>query len=219
MVNLENAFILFFGGVMGPSQGLDLIVDAAKAVAKQSDIIILLFGDGSEKGLLMKRAQQEKLENIIFHPFVSKEEYGRIVREIDVGLLCLTPKNKTPVVPGKLLSYMAAGIPVLAFLNRESDGHQIIREAHCGYSAVSDDANTAALMIMRMYEERNRLGELGYSGYQYAFQHFSRRICIDKLEALLHDEEDACRVRLPLLQRTQGVFRKRLDLRKTSARW
>ena len=181
----EKVFIIFFGGVIGPSQGLDLIVDAAKAITKEKDIVILLVGDGSEKESLMRRVQRNNLKNIIFHPFVSKEDYGKILEEVDVGLVCLTAKNKTPVVPGKILSYMAAGIPVLAFLNRESDGHQIINEARCGYSAVSDDAKVAAGMIMKMYEERNRMRELGMNGYRYAVQHFSRRICVDKLEILL----------------------------------
>jgi len=184
-LNLEDAFILFFGGVLGPSQGLDLLVDAAKKIRNEQDIAILFAGDGTDKGRLMKRTRQEGLHNIVFHPFVSKEEYGRLLKEVDVGLVCLTPKNKTPVVPGKILGYMAAGIPVLAFLNRESDGHQIIRDAACGYSEISDDAERAAHLILKMHEEKDRLKEMGLSGYHYAVQHFSKKACVDRLEELL----------------------------------
>jgi len=184
-LNLAKAFILFFGGVLGPSQGLDLLVNAAKEIQSQKQIVILIAGDGMEKERLMKQAQQVNLRNVIFHPFVSKEEYGKLLKEVDVGLVCLTAKNKTPVVPGKILGYMAAGIPVLAFLNRESDGHQIIHEARCGYSDISDDPQRAAQMIMKMYEEKNRLKELGLNGYEYAVKNFSKKVCVDKLESLL----------------------------------
>jgi len=184
-LNLEHAFILFFGGVLGPSQGLDLLVDAAKRLGNEKDIAILFAGDGSDRERLMKRARQEGLRNIVFHPFVSKKEYGALLKEVDVGLVCLTPKNKTPVVPGKILSYMAAGIPVLAFLNRESDGHQIIRDAACGYSEISDDAGKAADLILKMYEEKDRLKEMGLRGYRYAVRHFSKKVCVDRLEKLL----------------------------------
>ena len=184
-MGLENAFIIFFGGVLGPSQGLDLIVDAAKEIQNVKDIIILIVGDGSEKERLMNRVRQENLTNIIFHPFISKDEYGKLLKEVDVGLVCLTSKNKTPVVPGKILGYMAAGIPVLAFLNRESDGHQIIKEARCGYSEVSDDAARAAQLMLKMFEEKKRLKEVGMNGYQYAVRNFSKKVCVDKLEGLL----------------------------------
>ncbi|HSW38678.1 MAG TPA: glycosyltransferase family 4 protein, partial [Acidobacteriota bacterium] len=110
-LNLENAFIVFFGGVIGPSQGLDLIVDAAAEIRNEKAIVILLAGDGTEKERLVTRAKESGLKNVIFHPFVSKEEYGKLLKEVDCGLVCLTSKNKTPVVPGKILGYMAAGIP------------------------------------------------------------------------------------------------------------
>jgi colanic acid biosynthesis glycosyl transferase WcaI len=185
-LNIADAFILFFGGVLGPSQGLDLIIDAAKKIQSERNIVILLVGDGMEKERLMERAQEYDLKNVIFHPFVSKEEYGKLLKEIDVGLVCLTSKNKTPVVPGKILGYMAARVPVLAFLNQESDAHRIIHEACCGYSYVPDDAERAAQMIIKMYREKDLLKELGLNGYQYAVRNFSKKVCVDQLESLLH---------------------------------
>jgi len=184
-LNIEDAFIVFFGGVLGPSQGLDLIIDAAKIIQSERNIVILLVGDGMEKERLKERVQAYNLKNVIFHPFVSKEEYGKLLNEIDVGLVCLTSKNKTPVVPGKILGYMAARIPVLAFLNRESDAHRIIHVAGCGYSYVPDDAEIAAQMILRMYQEKDDLEELGLNGYQYAVRNFSKKVCVDQLEGLL----------------------------------
>jgi colanic acid biosynthesis glycosyl transferase WcaI len=184
-LGLGASFILFFGGVLGPSQGLDLILDAAKGVRHESDIVFLLAGDGIEKERLMMRARQENLQNVIFHPFVSKEEYGKLLSEVDVGLVCLSAKNKTPVVPGKILGYMSAGVPVLAFLNRESDGHPIIREAGCGYSDVSDDPQKAVRLILELHGKRNHLKEMGRRGYQYVVEHFSKKQCVDELEGFL----------------------------------
>lgn len=184
-LNLDKAFIIFFGGVLGPSQGLNLIIDAAKEIQSQTQIVFLIAGDGMEKEKLVKQTEQNSLKNVIFHPFVSKEEYGELLREVDVGLVCLTSRNKTPVVPGKILGYMAAGVPVLAFLNQESDGHHIIREAKCGYSEIYDNAQKAAQVILKMYDGRNKLNEWGLNGYKYAMKNFSRKECIDKLERML----------------------------------
>ena len=184
-LNLEDAFILFFGGVLGPSQGLQLLVEVAKEIRNQKQIVILLAGDGMEKEYLIGQAKQASLKNIVFHPFVSREEYEQLLNEVDVGLVCLSPKNQTPVVPGKILSYMAAGIPILAFLNRQSDGHQIIREACCGYSVISDNAQKATQIVMKMYNEKDNNKELGMNGYDYAKKNYSKKACVDKLEGLL----------------------------------
>ena len=183
--HIRNKFVFFFGGVLGPSQGLELIVEAAKLLKNIKEVAIVMVGDGLEKERLEKKVKAYRLKNIFFHQFVSKQDYQGLLAEVDVGLVCLSKKNKTPVVPGKILGYMAAGVPVLAFLNKESDGHQIIREAKCGYSEISDDPPKAAELMLKMYQERTILKEFGVNGCNYAGKHFSKTVCVNKLEVLL----------------------------------
>lgn len=183
--NIEDKFIFLFAGVIGPSQGLDLIISVAERIRHIQDICFLLIGDGMEKERLKKVINELKLANVIFKPFVSKNEYPLLVKDADVGLVCLTSMNKTPVVPGKILGYMAASIPVIAFLNKESDGHKIIRDARCGYSAVSDNIERAVETVEKIYNERSRLKEYGENGFTYAIKNFEKDICIRHLEELL----------------------------------
>ena len=184
MFNIENKFIFLFAGVIGPSQGLDLIIKAARKIKDVKDICFLIVGDGMEKKRLLKMAEEYSLENVIFKPFVSKDEYPELVKDADVGLVCLSSMNKTPVIPGKILGYMAASIPVVAFLNKESDGHQIIKDADCGYSEISDSVEKVAATIKKIYNERNRLKEYGENGFSYVQENFERNVCINRLEEI-----------------------------------
>lgn len=181
---LDNKFIFLFAGVIGPSQGLDLIINAAREVREFENIAFLIVGDGTEKENLVQMAANFSLKNVLFKPFVSKEEYPRLVKDADVGIVCLSDKNKTPVVPGKILGYMAASIPVVAFLNKESDGHIIIEDARCGYSSLSGDYKKAAEIIIKIYKERDVLKKYGENGFKYVSNHFAENICIDNLEKL-----------------------------------
>lgn len=183
---LGNKFIFFFGGVIGPSQGLDLVIEAASRMATLHDIIFLLVGDGSEVKKLQGMIQERSLSNVLIQPLISKEEYRQLLREINVGLVCLSSKNMTPVVPGKLLGYMAASVPVLALLNKESDGHEVVRASNCGYSEISDCPEKAAALMVKMYKERDRLKEVGENGFRYAVAHFSKEVCVDQLEQYLN---------------------------------
>ncbi len=176
---LENKFILLFAGVMGPSQGLEFVLNLAQKVQDLKEVIFLFVGDGMEKERLEKFTKESGLKNVVFKPFVSKSEYPELVKDCDIGLVSLTYKNKTPVVPGKILGYMAAGIPVLAFLNQESDGHKIIREAQCGYSSIWGKIDEAEKLLRKLYSEKNGLNELGNNGFRYVKQNFGKEKIID----------------------------------------
>ncbi|MGA1866917.1 MAG: glycosyltransferase family 4 protein [bacterium] len=182
--DIEDKFIFLFAGIIGPSQGLDLIINIAYKIKEISDICFLFIGDGTEKEKLIKKAKCFGLNNILFKTFISKEDYPKLLKNVDIGMACLTSKNKTPVVPGKILGYMAAGIPVAAFLNRESDGHTIIKEAACGYTADSDNEAKVLEIILQIYNERNRLKQYGENGFKYISANFEKNICIDQLEKL-----------------------------------
>lgn len=182
---LKDNFIFLFAGVMGPSQNLDFVIDVARQIAEVQEICFLLVGEGKEKKRLQQKVKNYRLENVKFQPLVSKEQYPSLVKEANVGLACLSNKNTTPVMPGKIVDFMASSIPTLAFLNKESDGHDIIRESNCGYSAVSDDSVKAASLVLKMYQERDILGQIGRNGFTYASEHFSKEACVDKLEKLM----------------------------------
>jgi len=186
---LEDKFIFLFAGVLGPSQHLEFILGIAANVQSLSDLVFLFVGDGTEKARLVELAKQKNLNNVVFKPFVAKKEYSELVKEVNVGLVCLSPRNKTPVVPGKIMGYMAARIPVLAFLNQESDGHAIVQTARCGYSALSDNMDKGINLVLKLYQEKHTLNILGENGYRYAVEHFSKKRCIDRLENIFKNKE------------------------------
>jgi len=185
LYNLENKFIFLFGGVLGPSQGLDLLIKIANRVKEREDIVFLLVGDGSAKGDLIKMVEKLNLKNVIFKPFVSLKEYPELVKDCDIGVICLTERNTTPAVPAKILGYMAAAIPVVAFLHEESDGCEIVQEAKCGYVVRAGDLDKAVEVVEKIYNEKDKLKELGNNGFQYALNNFTIDVCLDKLEKLL----------------------------------
>lgn len=182
---LTDEVVAVFAGVMGPSQKLDVVLDTAKTLGKDGGITFLLVGDGAEKARLQARCDAEAIPNVMFQPFVSREEYPDLLAACDIGLVCLSAKNKTPVVPGKILGYMAGGLPILAFLNQESDGHAIIQDAACGRSARSDDDEAVLAATTAMQKDRQALKDMGASGKAYVTREFSKKHCVGEIEAQL----------------------------------
>jgi len=181
---LKNKFIFLFAGILGPAQGLVFLIKVAKEVSEIKDIVFLLVGDGMEKEKIRETIKDYSLTNVIIKPFVSKEDYPYLLKDVDVGIVCLSNKNKTPFTPGKFLGYLAGGLPIVAFLNRGSDGFSLVEKAKCGYAVESNDVNKAVKIIKKMYGEKEKIKEFGKKGLNYARNNLTIDICLKKFENL-----------------------------------
>jgi len=185
--NIQQKHVAVFAGVIGPSQYFDLILYVAEKMLDQTQLLFLLVGDGKEKKRLQKLSKAKSLENVRFEGFVSRELYPDLLQVCDIGLVCLNPRNKTPVVPGKILGYMAAGLPIAAFLQSSSDGHGIVRTAQCGFSTDSDDKEGCVHAMRNLMSLSNSFSDMGKNGKKYAKNNFSKKSCISRLESILLD--------------------------------
>lgn len=182
LFGLNGRFVALFAGVIGPSQGIDLLVEAADRIRDLDDFVFLIVGDGAEKRRAEDMVRSRGLRNILFRPFISQDDYPDLLSGCDVGLVCLGPGVKTPVVPGKILGYMAASLPIAAFVNAESDAHQLIADAACGISCVSSDVTTMERILRKLHDDPDARKRMGDNGRKYAMEHFSRDSIIIKIE-------------------------------------
>ncbi len=186
---IKQKHIAVFAGVMGPSQYLELVLAVAERMQDQTGLLFLLVGDGKEKASLQQLAQDKKLSNVQFEGFISRDAYPELLNACTIGLVCLSPQNQTPVVPGKILGHMAAGLPVVAFLHTASDGHALIAEAGCGVSANSADLDACVQVLQELIgRSDDAFEQVGQAGKRYAIEHFSKQVCVSQLETMLSPE-------------------------------
>jgi glycosyltransferase involved in cell wall biosynthesis len=183
--NIKQKHIAVFAGVMGPSQYLELILGVAERLESQKDLLFLLVGDGKEKEKLQALAKERNLSNVQFEGFISRDVYPVLLKVCSIGLVCLSPQNKTPVVPGKILGHMASGLPVVAFLHTASDGHAMIADAQCGVSENSADWEKCAQTLRKFMQSSDQFEAIGLAGKRYATEHFSKEVCVSQLEAMI----------------------------------
>jgi len=185
--NVDSKFTILFAGILGPAQGLDVIINVAEKLHNRSNAHFLFVGDGTAKKNLKNKAQKLKLSNVSFQPFVCREDYPFLLEQADVGLVCLSKHNKTPVVPGKLMGYMAGSLPVVAVLNRESDGHDIVKRAKCGFSLLPDDEDGIADAILTLESDNRLRMDMGKSGLEFAHNYFSLEYAVNIYEKIFRE--------------------------------
>ncbi len=104
-----------YAGNIGKVNNVEWMVDAAKLLTgSNSDMKIVFVGDGQLKDAMVKRMEEEKIENLIFIPLIPKNQ---LVGYIQQAMVSLVPLANTPVLstssPNKLFESLAAGVPVI----------------------------------------------------------------------------------------------------------
>lgn len=170
-----DEFVVSFAGVIGYSQDLDTVIEAAELLSGTDNMLFLIVGDGVEKPRLMERAKGMK--NIRFLPMLGREEYLELLRTSDICLATLRSEVKTPVVPSKILSVMAAGRPLVAGLPLEGDAPRMISDARCGICVEPENPVKLADAIKALHADPALAGEYARSGRAYVEKYCSLEGC------------------------------------------
>jgi glycosyltransferase involved in cell wall biosynthesis len=181
-VGLTDEFLVSFAGIMGYSQDLETVLHCAAGLQEHRDIAFLLVGDGVEKPKLLAQAREKALKNVHFLPMQPKDKYPEVLAASDLCLATLRPEVKTPVVPSKILSIMAAGRPVLAALPLEGDAPRLLQGAQCGLCVPPGNPEALARAILTLYRDPPLRARLAAQGRDYAVRHLSLAAAVARLE-------------------------------------
>lgn len=183
-----NAFNVVFAGNVGEAQDMPAVLDAAECLKDNAAIRWIIVGDGRKSEWLKAQIAQRGLsERFIVAGRFPVERMPSFYAHADALLVSL---KRDPVfsmtIPGKVQSYLMAGIPLVGMLDGE--GATVIRDANAGVACDAGDGvglAKAVLTLAAMTPEARY--ELGQNGRKYAQREFSRSRLMDRLENLLHE--------------------------------
>ena len=120
----------------------------------------LLIGRGTKFKYIKQLAINKGLNNILFHQEISNNQLKYLYQQCFCGLITLDERHKTHNIPGKLLSYLYYGLPVLAIINSGNDLIEFINKNKIGYA--TDNYNQTFLKekiieLIKYLEENKNL--------------------------------------------------------------
>lgn len=182
-------FMAVFTGTHGPANGLDAVLNAAAELKKRGreDIKLLLLGDGKCKDALVKRAQAEGLDNVVFHGNVSKDRIVGLMASADVGMQILAniPAFYFGTSPNKFFDYLSAGLPVLN--NYPGWVASLVKENNCGRAVPPDDPQAFATALEELAADRDACKQMGIAARSLAEREFARDLLGQKFVQVLED--------------------------------
>ena len=158
-------YLAAYIGVMGPQDGVDIVVRAADIVVHElgrGDIAFTLIGSGDCFDELVALRDELKLAgHVEFTGRIPDELVKRILSTADVGL---SPDPKNPLndvsTMNKTMEYMAFELPVVAFDLRETR----VSAGDAAVYAKPNDVREYARAIVALIDDENRRAELGKLG-------------------------------------------------------
>lgn len=159
----ENGLITFvYIGNMGIAQDIFSFGNLAKSFKAEPKIKFLFYGRGSEKENFKKFVQDENLLNVLINDEISPNDLSFLLENCSIGMVALDIRHTTSNIPGKFLSYMQAGLPVLAKVNPDNDLIDLISKFDVGSVVTTnsiDDLEKAAIELFRKVKTDENISE------------------------------------------------------------
>ena len=187
----KGVFNVLFAGNIGEAQDLSAVLNAAESLRHNNAIRWLIVGDGRRSDWLHEEVARRGLQsNVLLLGRFSVERMPSFYACADALLVSL---KKDPVfsltIPGKVQSYLMAGVPILGMLDGE--GAQVITDSNAGLVCAAGNAGGLASVVLEMFSmSADQRKQLGVNGRVFAQKEFGRGLLMDQLEVLLHEAVD-----------------------------
>ena len=180
----EN-FWVYYGGLIGYAQGLEVLLDAALQLKEEKGIEFIIVGEGPEKERLIALKETWALENVHFLPGMSRYEIPNVIDSMDIGVIPLRNIELFKgAIPSKIFEISALGKPILLGLNGEAK-QLFVDEANAGLAFEPEDGRDLAQKILQLYRNKKLLTELGKNGKTYVTEHFNQNIISRQFQQFL----------------------------------
>lgn len=163
--------VFVYGGNLGKPQGIPFLIQCLKSQMKNQDVYFMVVGDGTEFGKLEQFFNEQKPKNMKLMKRLPKEDYDRMVAACDVGMIFLDYRFTIPNFPSRLLSYMQAGVPVLAVTDPNTDIGKVIEDGGFGWWCESNDVKVFQRKIWEAC--KSDLADMGAKEFRYLEDHYS----------------------------------------------
>ena len=178
-LGIGDQLVVMYAGNVGFSQSLNLVAEAA---AKFPEIAFVINGDGAA----LKKLQQDcaQLANVYFGDYQPIERLSEVLATGDIHLVPLRAGLASVSVPSKSYSILAAGRPMLAAIDPNTEIPNMLRESGAGIAVEPDSAPAFIEALGQLVSNRELLLEMGARGRNWVETHASPASVAAQYEAI-----------------------------------
>lgn len=186
-VSRAGKFRVVYAGNFGLAQNIDVIIDTAEMLQQYSDIQFLLFGQGETYDSYKEEVAEKRLNNIVFHPLQSVDKVKYVYSIGNLGVVSCKPGIGKGAFPSKTWSILAAGVPVIANYDEDTDLQCVLTNNKLGMFSQSGNSNQMAEAILQMYKDPQLCREYGRNAREYVLKNVSREVSVKEYVRIIKE--------------------------------
>jgi glycosyltransferase involved in cell wall biosynthesis len=183
----KDVFSIVYSGNMGICQDMDTILKCAENLRDRKDIRFIFTGHGNKAEDLKDKVLNKGMENVEFRGYLMGQEYSDMLSSADCFIVSLEKGMEGLAVPSKSYSYLAAGRPVLAIIDRDTDISRALEQYRCGYTVENGDGAGMTKRLLEMAADRPAMAQMGRNARRLYEEHYRREICTAKYVDLMRE--------------------------------
>jgi hypothetical protein len=136
---IAGRVIFVYAGNIGVAQGMQTFLNLIEDLKDNPYIGFLIVGRGSEAEMIKQVVHDQGLHNAFVFDEIAPFEIPGLFEQCHVGLMFLDKRHQTHNIPGKFVTYLQSGLPVLAIVNPGNDLLGLIPKHKIGVADEGDD--------------------------------------------------------------------------------
>jgi colanic acid biosynthesis glycosyl transferase WcaI len=168
-----------YAGNVGFSQSLEMMIAAAKELPH---LFFVINGEGAARESLISSAVG--LSNLKFGDYQDVSRLSEVLATGDIHVVALKRGLGSVSVPSKTYSVLAAGRPVCAAVDLDTEVPRILAAAQAGVCVEPDDSAAFISALKTMAQDHKLLSQMGERGRIWVEGHASAGSVAQRYEAL-----------------------------------
>ncbi len=179
-LDILDKFVFLYAGNMGHPQDIESIIECVKKLKDDERFHFLFIGSGVKRKWLEREVNDNNLKNATILEPKPRSEQKLFLNACDVGLVPLVKGMRGTAMPSRTYNILAAGKPILALTEENSEVAKVIEEDRVGWFVPPNEPEKLLQMIYKIYDERDKIPEITIRAREAALQKHSLAVAVAK---------------------------------------
>ena len=184
---LVGKFVVMHFGNVGHAQDLDTLIRSTTLLRDLDDLAVPIIGVGARREELIALARRLEADKVRFLPWQAYDQRALPISAADIHVVGLAQGLAGYIVPSRLYGILAAGRPVIAAAEAESETAQLVAEVGCGVVVEPGDPLALATVLRAAHGGAYDLEEMGRRARAFAESASDRSIAVRRYRDVLDE--------------------------------
>lgn len=181
-LNLDDRIVIMYAGNLGHSQSLNLLLQAAKHHQDREDVAYVINGGGVAAQELIEESSD--LPNLSVTGFQPETRLSEVLASADIHVVLLKRGLGASSLPSKMYSIFAAGRPVIASIDPETEVSKVLSETQAGITVKPEEIEDFIEAIERLIDNQTERIEMGAAGRRWVEEQPTAKMVAESYENL-----------------------------------